>query len=122
MKVYCTLTKEQASLYEAVVREAESAIEESEGIGRKGLILATLTKLKQVCNHPRQLLGDGSPIEGRSGKLARLSEMTPLARNGSGRRPRAKGPHRRQPPARSARRRANPIRPSGRRPASAGRT
>jgi len=75
MKVYCTLTKEQASLYEAVVREAESAIEESEGIGRKGLILATLTKLKQVCNHPRQLLGDGSPIEGRSGKLARLSEM-----------------------------------------------
>jgi len=75
MKVYCTLTREQASLYEAVVREAESAIEESEGIGRKGLILATLTKLKQVCNHPRQLLGDGSPIEGRSGKLARLSEM-----------------------------------------------
>ena len=75
MKVFCTLTKEQASLYQAVVREAEEAISDSEGIGRKGLILATLTKLKQVCNHPRQLLGDGSPIEGRSGKLARLSEM-----------------------------------------------
>ena len=75
MKVYCSLTKEQASLYQAVVQEAEAAIADSEGIGRKGLILATITKLKQVCNHPRQLLGDGSAIEGRSGKLTRLSEM-----------------------------------------------
>lgn len=75
MKVYCTLTKEQASLYQAVVRDAEKALTESEGISRKGLILATLTKLKQVCNHPRQLLGDGSPVEGRSGKVARLYEM-----------------------------------------------
>jgi hypothetical protein len=75
MKVYCTLTKEQASLYQAVVKEAEDAIAETEGINRKGLILATLTKLKQVCNHPRQLLGDASPIDGRSGKLARLTEM-----------------------------------------------
>src|SRR5260370_38245189 len=39
------------------------------------MILSTLTKLKQVCTYPRQLLGDGSAIEGRSGKLARLSEM-----------------------------------------------
>jgi SNF2 family DNA or RNA helicase len=75
MKVYCTLTKEQASLYEAVVRDAQEAIEESEGIGRRGTILATITKLKQVCNHPRQLLGDRSAIDGRSGKLARLHEM-----------------------------------------------
>ncbi len=75
MKVFCNLTKEQASLYGAVVREAQKQIEESDGIGRKGLILATLTKLKQVCNHPRQLLGDGSAIDGRSGKLARLTEM-----------------------------------------------
>ena len=75
MKVYCTLTKEQASLYEAVVRDAEKAISKSEGISRKGVILATLTKLKQVCNHPRQLLGDRSAIDGRSGKLARLQEM-----------------------------------------------
>jgi SNF2 family DNA or RNA helicase len=75
MKVYCTLTKEQASLYEAVTRDAEKAIAETEGINRKGLILATITKLKQVCNHPRQLLGDRSAIDGRSGKLARLREM-----------------------------------------------
>jgi len=75
MKVYCTLTKEQASLYQAVVREAETAIAGAEGISRKGLVLATLTKLKQVCNHPLQLLGDGSAVAGRSGKLARLHEM-----------------------------------------------
>jgi SNF2 family DNA or RNA helicase len=75
MKVFCTLTREQASLYEAVVEEATDAIESAEGIGRKGLILATLSKLKQVCNHPAQFLGDNSAIPGRSGKLARLTEM-----------------------------------------------
>ena len=75
MKVYCNLTKEQASLYAAVVEEAAKGIDDAEGIQRKGLILATLSKLKQVCNHPAQFLGDNSPIPGRSGKLARLSEM-----------------------------------------------
>jgi SNF2 family DNA or RNA helicase len=75
MKVFCTLTKEQASLYEAVVKEALSALDETEGIQRKGIVLATLSKLKQVCNHPAQFLGDNSPIPGRSGKLARLTEM-----------------------------------------------
>ncbi|MFN0085137.1 MAG: DEAD/DEAH box helicase [Blastocatellia bacterium] len=75
MKVFCTLTKEQASLYEAVVRDAEKALEGSEGIQRKGLVLATLSKLKQVCNHPAQFLGDNSAVAGRSGKLARLTEM-----------------------------------------------
>ena len=75
MKVFCTLTKEQASLYAAVVKEAEAALEDAAGIQRKGLILATLSKLKQVCNHPAQFLGDNSAIPGRSGKLARLTEM-----------------------------------------------
>jgi SNF2 family DNA or RNA helicase len=75
MKVFCTLTKEQASLYEAVVKETMGALDEAEGIQRKGLVLATLSKLKQVCNHPAQFLGDNSPIPGRSGKLARLTEM-----------------------------------------------
>ena len=74
-KEFCPLTREQATLYEAVLREAEQALEEAEGIGRQGAILGTLTKLKQVCNHPRQLLGDNSAIGGRSGKLARLQEM-----------------------------------------------
>jgi SNF2 family DNA or RNA helicase len=75
MKVFCNLTKEQASLYESVVKDAEEAIESSEGIERKGLVLATLSKLKQVCNHPAQFLKDNSAIPGRSGKLSRLGEM-----------------------------------------------
>jgi SNF2 family DNA or RNA helicase len=75
MKVFCTLTKEQASLYAAVVAEAGKALEKADGIQRKGVVLATLSKLKQVCNHPAQFLGDNSTIAGRSGKLARLTEM-----------------------------------------------
>jgi SNF2 family DNA or RNA helicase len=75
MKVFCTLTKEQASLYAAVVKDMSQSLEEAEGIQRRGLVLATLTKLKQVCNHPAQFLGDNSKIAGRSGKLARLTEM-----------------------------------------------
>ena len=75
MKVFCTLTKEQASLYAAVVDDVTRSLEEAEGIQRKGIVLATLSKLKQVCNHPAQFLGDNSAIPGRSGKLARLTEM-----------------------------------------------
>src|SRR6185437_2267831 len=52
MKVFCNLTQEQASLYEAVVKEMMEKIEESDGIERKGLVLSTLLKLKQICNHP----------------------------------------------------------------------
>ena len=75
MKVYCSLTREQATLYEAVLQDTMRQIAESEGIQRRGLVLALLTRLKQVCNHPALLLHDGSPLTGRSGKLARLSEM-----------------------------------------------
>jgi len=75
-KLFCNLTKEQASLYEAVVKDVEKQLEEVEGIKRKGLILATLTKLKQVCNHPRQFLQDESDFTPeRSHKLTRLTEM-----------------------------------------------
>jgi SNF2 family DNA or RNA helicase len=75
MKVFCTLTKEQATLYKAVVEEVQDALAESEGIERKGLILSTLSRLKQVCNHPAHFLRDNSELPGRSGKLARLTEM-----------------------------------------------
>ncbi|MBO0862769.1 MAG: DEAD/DEAH box helicase, partial [Chloracidobacterium sp.] len=75
MKVFCPLTKEQASLYAAVAQDAIRSIGESEGIQRRGQVLATLSKLKQVCNHPAQFLSDNSAIPGRSGKLARLTEM-----------------------------------------------
>ncbi len=75
MKEYCSLTKEQASLYKAVVDELQEKIESAEGIDRRGLVLALLLKLKQVCNHPAHFLGDNSAIEHRSGKLNRLTEL-----------------------------------------------
>ncbi len=75
MNVYCNLVVEQASLYEAVVKDMINKIEESEGIKRKGLILTTLMKLKQICNHPALFSQDGSPLPNRSGKLARMEEM-----------------------------------------------
>jgi SNF2 family DNA or RNA helicase len=75
MKVFCNLTCEQASLYEAAVKEMLEKIEETEGMARRGLILATLLRLKQICNHPAQFLADSSSLPQRSGKLARLEEM-----------------------------------------------
>jgi SNF2 family DNA or RNA helicase len=76
MKVFCNLTQEQASLYEAVVKEMMEKIESAEEeMERRGLILATLLRLKQVCNHPAQFIADSSRLPGRSGKLARLEEM-----------------------------------------------
>jgi SNF2 family DNA or RNA helicase len=76
LKCYCNLTKEQAALYEVVVKEVSQSIDELEGIQRKGMILATLMKLKQICNHPAQFLQDGSDFSrDRSHKLERLLEM-----------------------------------------------
>jgi SNF2 family DNA or RNA helicase len=75
MKVWCNLTAEQASLYQATVDDMLARIEDSEGMARKGLVLATMAKLKQVCNHPAHLLRDGSRLAGRSGKLSRLEEI-----------------------------------------------
>jgi SNF2 family DNA or RNA helicase len=74
--VFCNLTREQASLYAAVVKDATAEVEAAtEAIERKGRVLAALSRLKQVCNHPAHFLGDNSPLPGRSGKLARLTEM-----------------------------------------------
>ncbi len=76
MKVFCNLTAEQAGLYQAVVDEMMQKIRESRGIERKGLVLSTLTKLKQITNHPAHFLRDNSPYASdRSGKLQRLEEM-----------------------------------------------
>ncbi len=77
---HCILTREQATLYRAVVDEMLERIASSEGIERKGLILATMLRLKQVCNHPAQFLGDGSAIGGRSGKLERTVEILEAVR------------------------------------------
>jgi len=75
MKEFCTLTREQASLYQAVVDDMLARIDEADGMERRGLVLATMMKLKQVCNHPAHFLADGSSLPGRSGKLARLVEV-----------------------------------------------
>ncbi|UCG26542.1 MAG: DEAD/DEAH box helicase [Chloroflexota bacterium] len=82
MKVYCHLSEEQATLYEAVVRDALAVIDEQgEGdIARKGLVLSMLTQLKQVCNHPAQYLHETeaynpSEDQERSGKLRRLHAL-----------------------------------------------
>lgn len=69
------LTHEQAGLYKAVLDDFLSEASEMDGMKRKGLILATLTKLKQICNHPAQFLADGSTVADRSGKLTRLDEL-----------------------------------------------
>ncbi len=78
-KVYCNLTREQVTLYEAVVRDALDGLRSENGarrgIRRRGLVLAMLTRLKQVCDHPALFLGDGSETGARSGKLNRLCEM-----------------------------------------------
>jgi non-specific serine/threonine protein kinase len=75
MEVLCNLTAEQAALYQAVVDDMLERIATTEGIERRGLVLATMTKLKQVCNHPAHFLRDGSRLVGRSGKLERLEEI-----------------------------------------------
>jgi SNF2 family DNA or RNA helicase len=69
------LTPEQATLYEAVVREALEEIRSAEGMARRGLVLKLLTALKQVCNHPAHYLKQPGPLPGRSGKLAALDEL-----------------------------------------------
>ncbi|MCE8425154.1 MAG: DEAD/DEAH box helicase [Candidatus Methanoperedens sp.] len=75
IKDRCNLTKEQATLYEAIVKDMLRKIEDASGINRKGLVLSALMRLKQVCNHPAQFLGDGSSLPGRSGKLNRITYM-----------------------------------------------
>jgi superfamily II DNA or RNA helicase len=73
---WCNLTVEQATLYRAVVDEMLVKLKEGRsGSRRKALVLSAMTKLKQVCNHPAHLLGDGSPLANRSGKLERLEEI-----------------------------------------------
>lgn len=83
--VFCGLTTEQASLYQHLVEKSLADIEAADGIQRKGIILALLVKLKQICNHPALFLKDGEAevapatatpaFHTRSGKLQRLAEM-----------------------------------------------
>jgi len=71
----CPLTREQATLYRAVVDDLLYQAAAADGIQRRGIVLAGLSKLKQVCNHPAHFLCDGSGLADRSGKLTRTEEL-----------------------------------------------
>jgi hypothetical protein len=71
----CPLTREQATLYQAVVDDLIEQAKGLDGIDRRGAVLAGIMKLKQVCNHPAHFAKDSSTIAGRSGKLARTEEL-----------------------------------------------
>jgi superfamily II DNA or RNA helicase len=75
MATFCNLSREQATLYEHSVRELAAQLEQVEGIARRGLVLAQLMKLKQICNHPAQQLGTGDYTIDRSGKFQRVVEL-----------------------------------------------
>lgn len=72
---YCSLTSEQASLYESVVQESIRAIEDKDGIARRGLVLKLMTALKQIGNHPYQYLKEGNAAPSLSGKATMLLDL-----------------------------------------------
>ncbi|MEA5513760.1 DEAD/DEAH box helicase [Nodularia sp. UHCC 0506] len=79
MTVFCGLAAEQAALYQQVVEASLAEIESAEGLQRRGMILALLVKLKQICNHPAQYLKASTLKEHSSAKLQRLDEMLMVA-------------------------------------------
>ncbi|MBG7601824.1 MAG: DEAD/DEAH box helicase [Gammaproteobacteria bacterium] len=72
---YCGLSKAQAVLYQQAVKQMAQAIENLDGIKRRGLVLSYLLRFKQICNHPSQLLGDDEYEPKKSGKFQRLAEL-----------------------------------------------
>ena len=72
---YVTMSKKQVVLYRKAVAELESMLAEVDGMKRRGLVLATIVKLKQICNHPDQYLGQQAFLESESGKLQMLREI-----------------------------------------------
>src|SRR5439155_8549909 len=72
---HCTMTHEQIGLYQAVLNALVADPSDAGGEVKKGAVLAAITALKQICNHPAAYHDDGRPLAGRSGKLARLEEL-----------------------------------------------
>lgn len=72
---YCKLSKQQIKLYEQTIRTLKSTLENTDGMARRGAVLQTLMRLKQVCNHPSQLIGDQEYAAQSSGKFLRLGEI-----------------------------------------------
>ncbi|WP_233860319.1 DEAD/DEAH box helicase [Paraburkholderia sp. HD33-4] len=75
LKAWCHLSPSQAALYQRAVKDLAAALEDAEGIGRKGVVLSFLMRFKQICNHPSQWLGDAAWKAEDSGKFARLREL-----------------------------------------------
>jgi SNF2 family DNA or RNA helicase len=75
IKAYCHLSRRQAALYGQAVEDLANSLETADGIQRRGLVLAMLMRLKQICNHPSQWLRDDGWAETESGKLGRLREI-----------------------------------------------
>lgn len=76
LKAWCPLSPTQAALYQSAVKELAAALDKTEGIGRKGVVLSYLMRFKQICNHPSQWLGNAAWGADDSGKFARLRELT----------------------------------------------
>src|SRR5207249_1773223 len=76
VKAFCSLSRAQAALYQQTVDDLTKQLEEVDGIQRRGIVLATLMRLKQICNHPSQWQGDNAWTEADSGKFGRLREIT----------------------------------------------
>ncbi len=72
---HCPMTPEQVGLYQAILDDLVAETSGEEGAKKKGAVLAAITALKQVCNHPAAYTRDDEPLDGRSGKLARLNEI-----------------------------------------------
>jgi superfamily II DNA or RNA helicase len=75
VKAFCSLSRKQAALYQQAVAELARQLEDVDGMQRRGVVLSFLMRLKQICNHPSQWLGDGAWAEKDSGKLARLRDI-----------------------------------------------
>ncbi|HTU25179.1 MAG TPA: DEAD/DEAH box helicase, partial [Pirellulales bacterium] len=75
VKAFCGLSRQQAALYEQTIRDLEEKLETTDGIQRRGLVLAQLMRLKQICNHPAQALGFGDYDAKHSGKFQRLAAL-----------------------------------------------
>jgi non-specific serine/threonine protein kinase len=75
VKAFCGLSKRQAVLYQRAVDEMADAMENVEGIKRRGIVLSYLMRFKQICNHPSQAIGDGEYRTADSGKFARVTEI-----------------------------------------------
>ena len=75
VKAFCPLSRRQAALYQQAVDDLTRQLEEADGIRRRGIVLSLLVRLKQICNHPSQWLGDNAWAEEDSGKFARLRDL-----------------------------------------------